>query len=166
MPLFLLPSTALFPRLYDELFDDDEPLERSLRHHAHQAPPPKQRRTVNSHRGRAHRSLDKITNDDSKFAISFNVGKFKLEDLKVDLEGRTLIVEGKQEIKDDGQYSLRCFTKKWELPEDVDLDQIKPTMTDDGCLTVEAPKITKPSATSRSIPIQKAVTENCENSTA
>ncbi|KIH55224.1 hypothetical protein ANCDUO_14625 [Ancylostoma duodenale] len=39
-------------------------------------------------------------------------------------------------------------------------------MTDDGCLTVEAPKVTKPSATSRNIPIQKAVAENCENSSA
>ncbi|EPB80047.1 Hsp20/alpha crystallin family protein, partial [Ancylostoma ceylanicum] len=110
--------------------------------------------------------LLQVTNDDSKFTISFNVGKFKLEDLKVDLEGRTLIVEGKQEIKKDGEYSLRCFTKKWELPKDVDLDQIKPTMTDDGCLTVEAAKVTKPSATSRSIPIQKAAVENCENSSA
>ncbi|KAL6730635.1 hypothetical protein Aduo_001590 [Ancylostoma duodenale] len=102
---------------------------------------------------------DKVTNDESKLAISLKVPQFKPEELKVGLHGRTLMVEGKQEVKEEGAYSMRCFTRRWVLPEEVDVEQIRSSLTEDGRLAIEAPKIIKPDTTARSIPIEKAVNE-------
>ncbi|CAJ0597000.1 unnamed protein product [Cylicocyclus nassatus] len=108
--------------------------------------------------------MSKVEDDNNKLAISLNVGKFKPEELKVDLDGRVLKVQGKQEVKDDNGYSLRTFVRQWKLPNNVDMDQIKSNITEDGRLTIEAPKITKPST--RSIEIGKASAAGKENQSA
>ncbi|KHJ89281.1 Hsp20/alpha crystallin family protein [Oesophagostomum dentatum] len=162
MPLFLLPSTALFPALYDELFDDYEPLHRAIHHADHHAPPPaKQRRTdgrMQPHGGRRGRRTSEITDDDSKVTISLNVANFKPEELKVDLDGRVLTVEGKQETRDANGYSMRCFTRMWELPSNVNLDEIKSSITEEGRLAIEAPKVHKSLKNTKKIPIHRAAT--------
>ncbi|CAJ0589106.1 unnamed protein product [Cylicocyclus nassatus] len=98
----------------------------------------------------------KVTDDDSKLAISLNVANFKPEELSVDLDGRILKVQGKQEIKEENGYSMRTFVRQWMLPDDVDVEQLKSSLTEDGHLALEAPKITKKSSTTRSIRIETA----------
>uniref|UniRef100_A0A0N4WTU4 Hsp20/alpha crystallin family protein n=1 Tax=Haemonchus placei TaxID=6290 RepID=A0A0N4WTU4_HAEPC len=89
-------------------------------------------------------------------AISLDVSKFKPDELKVNIDGRTLTVEGKQEVKEDSSYTSRSFLRQWTVPEDVDVEQIRSTLTEDGHLAIEVPK-PKPAITSRNIPIQKAI---------
>ncbi|EYC42695.1 hypothetical protein Y032_0521g2865 [Ancylostoma ceylanicum] len=147
--LCVLPAARISPRLrfYDDLFDEFDHLERALRP-LHRFP-----------QGEMCGLSDKVTNDDSKLSISLEVSQFKPEELKVTLEGRTLMIEGKQEIEQDGVYSKRCFTRHWVLPEEVDIERIRSSLTEDGHMAIEAPKIAKPNAAVRNIPIQKALEE-------
>ncbi|CAJ0589104.1 unnamed protein product [Cylicocyclus nassatus] len=66
------------------------------------------------------------------------------------------MIEDKQEIKGKKGYTVRTFVRQWTLPKEVDVEQLKSTLTEDGHLAVEAPKISKKSPTPRSIEIQKA----------
>ncbi|KAK6044439.1 hypothetical protein COOONC_18057 [Cooperia oncophora] len=65
--------------------------------------------------------LDKIVDDDAKMTISIDVSRFKPDELKVDLDGRVLTVEGKQETKEEHGYAMRSFVRQWTLPEDVNV---------------------------------------------
>ncbi|KAL6730638.1 hypothetical protein Aduo_001593 [Ancylostoma duodenale] len=149
MSLCILPTASILPRLrfYDDLFDEFDHFERALRS-LHRFP-----------RDEMCGLSDKVTNDESKLAISVPVPQFKPEELRVSLDGRTLTIEGKQEVKEEGAYSMRCFTRHWVLPEEVDVEQIRSSLTEDGHMAIEAPKIIKPDTTARSIPIEKAVNE-------
>ncbi|VDP04791.1 unnamed protein product [Heligmosomoides polygyrus] len=97
-----------------------------------------------------------IIDDDSRLAISLDVSKFKPEELKVNLDGRTLKVEGKQEVREEHGFTSRSFVREWTLPEEVDVDKIRSSLTEDGHLSIEAPKAKMASVTAKSIPIQKA----------
>ncbi|RCN38634.1 Hsp20/alpha crystallin family protein [Ancylostoma caninum] len=149
MSLCALPTSRVFPRLrfYDDLLDEFDHLERAIRP-LHGFP-----------RDEMCGLSDKVINDDSKLAISLKVPEFKPEELKVSLDGRTLTIEGKQEVKEEGAYSMRCFTRQWVLPKEVDVEQIRSSLTEGGHLAIEAPKMVRPDTTSRSIPIEKAVDE-------
>ncbi|KAK6053404.1 Hsp20/alpha crystallin family protein [Cooperia oncophora] len=91
--------------------------------------------------------------DDKKFAVSMDVSQFKPEELKVNLDGRMLTVEGKQESKGENTFMARSFVRSWYLPEDIDVDRLKTDLSDKGKLTIEAPKI--PNTSKRNIPIQQ-----------
>ncbi|KAK5982386.1 hypothetical protein GCK32_006754 [Trichostrongylus colubriformis] len=59
-----------------------------------------------------------VVDDDKKFAVSLDVSQFKPEELKVNLDGRMLTVEGKQECKGENSFMSRAFVRSWTLPED------------------------------------------------
>ncbi|VDO20573.1 unnamed protein product [Heligmosomoides polygyrus] len=82
-------------------------------------------------RVRRLRQLHGMTDDEKKFAITIDVSKFKPEDLKVTVDGRLLTVEGRNELKNDSGY---C-------------------MSEDGRLSVEAPKVASGSA--KCVPIEQ-----------
>ncbi|KAK6027748.1 Hsp20/alpha crystallin family protein [Ostertagia ostertagi] len=113
----------------------------------------------------AHQVID----DDKKFAISLDVSQFKPEELKVNLDGRLLTVEGKQECKNENSFMarydqmLQSYVKLMPpfsgrssalgvFPEDVNLEGLKTELSDKGKLTIEAPK--NPNTSKKSIPIQ------------
>ncbi|VDM78101.1 unnamed protein product [Strongylus vulgaris] len=83
MPLFLLPSTALFPRLYDELFDDDEPV-LSIVQSEHHGPPAKKSRKEQSSshavRKGTKRHVDEVRDKSASppplFLLPFHIGGF------------------------------------------------------------------------------------------
>ncbi|KAK5983956.1 SHSP domain-containing protein [Trichostrongylus colubriformis] len=138
-------SLCTLPYLLGDVFSEFDELERALRAHSRKD-------------GAACGQLDKVTDDDSKLAISLDVSRFKPDDLKVNLEDRILTVEGKQEIKEGNGYSLRSFVRQWALPNDVNVDELRSSITEDGHLSIEAPKIkAQPAINAKSIPIQKAV---------
>uniref|UniRef100_A0A0N4WTU9 SHSP domain-containing protein n=1 Tax=Haemonchus placei TaxID=6290 RepID=A0A0N4WTU9_HAEPC len=87
-------------------------------------------------------------------AISLDVSKFKPDELKVNINGRTLTVEGMQEVKEGSSFTARSFFRQCSVPEDVDVGQIRSTLSKDGHLTIEAPKL-KPAISDRSIPIEE-----------
>ncbi|PIO74486.1 Hsp20/alpha crystallin family protein [Teladorsagia circumcincta] len=93
-----------------------------------------------------------VVDDDKKFAISLDVSQFKPEELKVNLDGRMLTVEGKQECKNENSFMARSFIRSWSLPEDVNLEGLRTELSDKGRLTIEAPK--NPNTSKKNIPIQ------------
>ncbi|KAL6725270.1 hypothetical protein Aduo_007334 [Ancylostoma duodenale] len=147
MSLYLMPYNPRVPSFLDTLLDDLDHIQMTLQ--------PLQRSVAR--RRQEAGCLEKIVDDENKLAISLNVKNFKPEELKVDLDGRVLRIEGKQEVQEKDGYSMRTFVREWALPENVDVEKIKSSMTEDGHLSIEAPKMTKPSITSKSIPIEKTV---------
>ncbi|RCN31966.1 Hsp20/alpha crystallin family protein [Ancylostoma caninum] len=103
--------------------------------------------------------LTDVVNDNKKFAVALDVSQFKPEEISVHLQDRDLIIEGKQEHKDDKGYMQRSFVRKWTLPPDVDLEAVRTQLTDVGHLSVEAPK-TGHGVKSREIPIMPAPRKN------
>ncbi|CAI2354535.1 unnamed protein product [Caenorhabditis sp. 36 PRJEB53466] len=96
-------------------------------------------------------TIGEVVNNDTKFALQLDVSHFKPEEIKIDLNGRELIIEGEQETKSKHGYSKRSFSKMILLPEDADLTALKSAISNDGKLQIEAPK--KSNGSSRSIPI-------------
>ncbi|CAJ0589095.1 unnamed protein product [Cylicocyclus nassatus] len=86
-------------------------------------------------------NLVEVVNDKYKMTISMNVAQFTPEELSVDVDGRVLTIEGKQENEESNGSFMRSFVRQWTHPDDVDADQLKCTITEDGHLAVEAPKI-------------------------
>ncbi|KAK6040426.1 Hsp20/alpha crystallin family protein [Cooperia oncophora] len=117
--------------------------------------PPKRRRENQAVMGQ----LGKVTDDESKLTIALNVSKFKPDELKVNVDGRTLTVEGKQEVKDGSNYTARSFLRQWTLPENIDVEQIRSSLSDEGQLAIELPK-PKETSNARNIPILKATSQS------
>ncbi|PIO74488.1 Hsp20/alpha crystallin family protein [Teladorsagia circumcincta] len=97
----------------------------------------------------------RVINNDSKFAVSIDVSKFKPEHLKVNIEGRQLTIEGKEEVKEENGYSMTSFVRQWDLPENVDLDAVRSSLSESGRLCIEAPKIGRAADSGRTIPIHR-----------
>uniref|UniRef100_A0A7I5E5E7 SHSP domain-containing protein n=1 Tax=Haemonchus contortus TaxID=6289 RepID=A0A7I5E5E7_HAECO len=97
-----------------------------------------------------------MVDDDKRFAVSLDVSQFRPEELNVHLEGRELTIEGKQEHKTANSAIHRSFTRKYLLPENVDLEAIRTQLDDKGRLSVEAPKNTEGHKQKKTIPIMAA----------
>ena len=99
-----------------------------------------------------------VAEDDKAYEITVEVPGVAPEDLKINVEGKTLTVSGekKQETrKEDGRvhrFERRygSFTRTFTLPETVDGDAIE-AKTRNGVLTLMLPKIEK--AKPRAIPV-------------
>nr|CDJ87955.1 Heat shock protein Hsp20 domain containing protein [Haemonchus contortus] len=155
MSLCILPfaSEAILPRLLDDVFSElDDAFNQFYQIERISSPPPTRAAGRKSSVGQ----VCKVSDDGSKLAISLDVSKFKPDELKVNLDGRTLTVEGRQEVMEGSSYTARSFLRQWTVPEGVDVEQIRSSLTEDGHLAIEVSK-PKPAITSRSIPIQKAV---------
>ncbi|CAI2354534.1 unnamed protein product [Caenorhabditis sp. 36 PRJEB53466] len=95
-----------------------------------------------------------IVNNAEKFALNLNVSQFKPEELKINLEGRKLTIQGEQEVKSEDGYSKKSFSRTILLPEDVDLAAVASNLTHEGVLSIEAKKLE--AIQGRSIAIQQA----------
>jgi len=80
-------------------------------------------------------------NDPNKFEVKLDVSNFIPEEICVKTVGNSLVIEGKhEERKDNHGHVSRQFTRRYELGENVDLDQLTSSLSHDGKLTVKAPK--------------------------
>jgi len=61
---------------------------------------------------------------------------------------KKVVVEGKQELKEDKDgfqsYQLKKFEKTLEVPENVNIDELTSSFSDEGVLTITAPLLTLP----------------------
>ncbi|KAJ1359970.1 hypothetical protein KIN20_018806 [Parelaphostrongylus tenuis] len=152
MPLWIRPAYTC-PHIVDECLDNLRLMERSMRRMERLICGPLCRTIPNQ---LLQQSASEIVDNESKFAVSLDVSKFKPENLKVNINGRCLTVEGKEELEEENGYSMRAFTRQFVLPEDVNLDAIRSSLTDSGQLSVEVPKLAKPlESGGRSIPIEQ-----------
>ena len=69
-----------------------------------------------------------------------DVQQFKPEEINVKVVDRFIVVEGKhEEKKDEHGLVSRQFVRKYFVPEQVDIDHVKSSISSDGVLTLTAP---------------------------
>ena len=99
------------------------------------------------------KSAEKFVDDRESFKVSFDVSKFKPEEITIRSEDGELLVEGKQEAKNEG-YSTRHFVRSYSLPRNIDRDSFQSRLSKEGILSIEAKKLQKPEAKDNFIKIE------------
>lgn len=106
------------------------------------------------HVGAQESGLSNVINDKDSFKVNLDVQQFKPEELKVKVADNYLVVEGKHEERSDEHgFISRQFTRRYRLPENVDQNALKSTLSSDGVLQLCAPKVAAVEEGGRSIPI-------------
>lgn len=76
----------------------------------------------------------------TKLKLEFNVKDFKPEEVKVKVVGDNILqVRAEHNEKSDNGDSRRLYIRQYRVPKGVDVEHIRPTLSKDGVLTVEAP---------------------------
>eukprot|EP00092_Neocalanus_flemingeri_P085137 GFUD01107087.1.p1 GENE.GFUD01107087.1~~GFUD01107087.1.p1 ORF type:complete len:431 (+),score=128.22 GFUD01107087.1:226-1518(+) len=84
----------------------------------------------------------KVSYDQDKFQVEFNVQDYRPEELSIKTEGDVLIVLAKHETKAEGGQSFvsKQFEQRFSLPSGVKMEKIASSLSKDGILTVSAPR--------------------------
>lgn len=89
-----------------------------------------------------------VSKDGSEFQYGCNVGGFKPEELKVDVDGDEVVVQAEHNHKDETQSVTRMFVRRFKLPKGVDKNSIKCDLDEKGMmkiygqqLAIEAPQV-------------------------
>lgn len=92
---------------------------------------------------------------ETKLKLEFNVHNFRPEEVQVKILGNNILqVRAEHEEKaDSGETKRRLYVRQYSLPKGVDVEHVRPILSKDGVLTVEAPAPTL-SITERMIPIE------------
>jgi len=99
-------------------------------------------------------TVSEVTNTAEKFAVSIDVSHFKPEELKMNLIGNELTIEGHHEEHNDHNGTIeRSFVRKFTLPLDTNIDAIRSVISDKGHLSIEAPRKTATETQVKAIPI-------------
>lgn len=88
------------------------------------------------------RSAVELQSDPNKFQVVLNVKHFKPEELNVKIvDNNFVVIHGKhEETADEHGFISREFTRRYAVPDDVQLEQLKSSLSRDGILTIQAPK--------------------------
>ncbi|KAJ8025789.1 Heat shock protein 26 [Holothuria leucospilota] len=111
----------------------------------------------------SEKTEQKMSPQDAKLSDNFRVSVelgdvFKPSEISVKVTGKSLKIEGKhEETGDDGHFSCRQFTRSFYLPDDVDIENLTSTLSKEGVLSVEAPRLQlkEKESEERNIPIQQ-----------
>ena len=82
----------------------------------------------------------KVKYDEDKFQISLDCQHYRPEELDVKVEGNTIIITAKQEVKESGGTRTRVFEQKFTLPSGVKAEKVTSTFGRDGVLFITAPR--------------------------
>lgn len=90
---------------------------------------------------------------ETKMKLEFDVHEFKPEEVKVKILGNNILqVTADHEEQSEGCHHRRTFVRQYSLPKGVDMEKLRPSLTNDGVLTIEAPA-TPLAPSERMIPI-------------
>ncbi|KOX74086.1 Protein lethal(2)essential for life [Melipona quadrifasciata] len=85
--------------------------------------------------------------DKNKFQVTLDVQQFAPEEVTVKVVGNNVVVEGKhEERQDEHGFISRQFVRKYIVPEQCDIDQLKSSLSSDGVLMITAPRKEIPQA--------------------
>merc|ERR1711992_424743 len=102
-------------------------------------------------------STIKHNEDENKVEVHLDTSGYKPDELKVQVEGNTVRVEGKHEEKSQAGAVMvsRHFVKEYALPEGSKPEGVESSLSKDGVLVITMPKPRKAINTnkSRSVPI-------------
>ena len=92
--------------------------------------------------------------DKDKFEVMLDVQQFAPNEVNVKVSDGYVVVEGKHEEKQDEHgFISRQFSRRYLLPEGVNVDAITSSLSSDGLLTVHAPLKALKGPEERPIPI-------------
>ncbi|GFU30415.1 protein lethal(2)essential for life [Nephila pilipes] len=97
-----------------------------------------------------------VKNDPDKFKVMLNVNHFKPNEIDVKTVDNSIVIHGKHEEKtDEHGFVSREFTRRYLLPEGTEPQTVKSSLSQNGVLTIEAPKkvIVPPPSNERVVPI-------------
>ncbi|KAM6975493.1 heat shock protein beta-1-like [Tautogolabrus adspersus] len=84
--------------------------------------------------------VSEIQTGQDSWRIKLDVNHFSPEEISITTKEGYLQISGNHEEKQDEHGSVsRCFTRKYKLPQGVDLQHISSSLSGDGVLSVEAP---------------------------
>jgi len=106
-------------------------------------------------------------NETNKFVIKLDVSHFSANEITVKTKDNYVIVIGKHEEKEDEDgWVRREFTRRYQVPNDVEIEKLTSHLTPNGVLVIEAPrKIQEDQNNSRVIPVirEQNATKNDSN---
>ncbi|NXD31054.1 HSPBB protein, partial [Spelaeornis formosus] len=93
------------------------------------------------------------------FSVCQDVKDFAPEQLSVKVVGRKVVLVGQKEtqnVDEKGSFSYKyeVLKREWDVPEEVDAEALTCSLSKDGQLRIEAPKLALPAAPERNVPIQ------------
>ncbi|XP_064030463.1 heat shock protein beta-11-like [Pogoniulus pusillus] len=93
------------------------------------------------------------------FSICQDVKNFTPEQLSVKVVGRKVVLVGQKETQNTDEkgsfsYKYEALKREWDVPEEVDAEALTCSLTKEGQLRIEAPRLALPAAPERNVPIQ------------
>jgi len=77
---------------------------------------------------------------ETKLKLEFDVHEFNPDEVKVKVLGNNILqVTADHEEKSDTGFQRKTFVRQYTMPEGVDSQHVRPAITNDGVLTIEAP---------------------------
>ncbi|XP_054252845.1 heat shock protein 30C-like [Indicator indicator] len=106
-------------------------------------------------------SASVVSTQDSRegFSICQDVKNFAPEHLSVKVVGRKVVLVGQKETQSTDEkgsfsYKYEALKREWDVPEEVDAEALTCSLSKEGQLRIEAPRLALPAAPERSMPIQ------------
>lgn len=90
-------------------------------------------------------STEESSPEEAQFCVRFDMSEYLPEHITVQVKGEVLIVQASCEEIKHGARTLKEFSKKSDIPRDVNADDLISRYSSDGVLTVEVPKCPQPS---------------------
>jgi len=87
-------------------------------------------------------SVLSYSDSEHKLEISLNTSGYKAEEIKVNINGDELCVEGRHEEKSEAGHVMvaRQFTKSYSLPQGAIKEKVESNLSQDGVLVITVPK--------------------------
>ncbi|XP_046439209.1 alpha-crystallin A chain-like isoform X2 [Daphnia pulex] len=105
-------------------------------------------------------STREIVSDKEKYQVTLQVEDFKSNEISVKIVGTSLVVCAEHEEKeDDHGHVFRHIKRRYILPNNVDLDHLSATLSDNGTLVVCAPKKPEETENERVIEVKQLKSE-------
>ncbi|EZA51227.1 hypothetical protein DMN91_012654 [Ooceraea biroi] len=97
-----------------------------------------------------------VERDYDKYRVIVDVQQFAPEEITVRTDDRCITVEGRhQQKKDRHGFVSRQFMRRYLLPRDYDISNVKPQLSSDGFLTITARRLALPAPGERIVPIRR-----------
>jgi len=105
--------------------------------------------SVSSHDASTKKKAQSSSDGLDTFSKKMVLRNYKPENIQVRVTAdKKVIVEGKQELKEDEDgfqsYQLKEFKQTLDVPENVDIDELTSSFSDEGVLTITAPLLALP----------------------
>ncbi|NXF12690.1 HS30C protein, partial [Smithornis capensis] len=93
------------------------------------------------------------------FSVCQDVKDFAPEQLSVKVVGRKVVLVGQKETQNTDEkgsfsYKYEVLKREWDVPEEVDAEALTCSLSKEGQLRIEAPRLALPAAPERNVPIQ------------